>query len=33
MAKMLSKIEIQIFSEHFLNKDISFPITDNPTKF
>ena len=33
MEKMVSKIEIVIFCENFLNKDISFPITDNPPKF
>ena len=32
MEKMVSKIEIVIFCEHFLNKDISFPITDNSLK-
>ena len=29
---MVSKREILNFCEHFLNKDISFPITQNPPK-
>ena len=33
MEIMVSKIEIVIFCEHFLNKDISFPIRDNPPKY
>ena len=33
MAKMVSEIEIVIFFEHLLNKDISFLIGDNPSKF
>ena len=33
MEEMVSKIEILIFCKHFLNKDISFPIRDEPPKF
>ena len=33
MEKMVSKIKILIFCKHILNKDISFPIRDNPPKF
>ena len=33
MEKMVSKIEIVIFCGHYLNKDISFPIRNNPPKF
>ena len=30
---MVSRIEIVNFCEHFLNKDTSFPIRHNSTKF